>query len=342
VRPDEDRSDSLSPAARARVEVAVVVPVFEGAATLAGVVAEVRAAFRDRALQIVLVDDGSTDGSAEVCARLASEDPETITCVRLSRNFGEHSAVLAGLRYARGEVALVLDDDGQNPPAEGRRLVDELLRTGLDVVYGRYRVKRHSPWRNLGSRFHDAVANRLLGKPRGLYLSSFKAMNRFVVDQLVRAKSGRPYLDGLILRVTRRLGQLEVEHRGGPPSSYTFGKLAGLWLDMIVGSSLAPLRAAAVLGFATAGATLPLMVATVVDKLFVNPDVTVGVPTVLLTIVFFAGVQLVILGTLGEYLGRLFLDQGGAPQSVVRSVEGLGAEEPPAAGGAREPTAVPR
>jgi undecaprenyl-phosphate 4-deoxy-4-formamido-L-arabinose transferase len=301
-------------------ELSFVIPVFDGAATLRAVVAEIGASFVDLAIEIVLVDDGSADESARVCAELVEELPDRVVFVQLSRNFGEHNAVLAGLAHATGAYAVVLDDDGQNPPAEARRLYDEIRRTGLDVVYGRYRVKQHGLFRNLGSRFNDLVANRMLKKPRGLYLSSFKILDRFLIDQVVRYRGARPYLDGLILRSTRSIGQVTVEHRGGPPSSYTLRKLAALWLNMFVNFSVLPLRVASLLGLFISLVTAPLMVAILLDKLYLNPSLTVGIPTVLLTVVFFSGVQLLILGAIGEYLGRLFLDQGGAPQYLVRSV----------------------
>ena len=246
--------------------------------------------------------------------------PGALTFVHLARNFGEHNAVLAGLHRASGRVVAILDDDGQNPPEEIRRMVDALVQGGYDVVYGRYEVKRHGFFRNLGSRFNDRVANWMLKKPRDLYLSSFKVMNRFLVDEVRRYNGAFPYLDGLILRTTRNIGQVDVEHRERADSSsnYTIRKLFLLWLDMFLNFSILPLRISAALGAVTSISSLFLLGLIVIDKLYVNPEVSVGIPTVLVTVVFFAGVQLFILGAVGEYLGRIFLDQSGTPQFVVR------------------------
>ncbi len=196
------------------VELSFVIPVFNAAATIGPVVERIHALYDDLAFEIVLVNDGSTDDSEQACPTLAARYPATVVFLHLARNFGEHNAVLAGLNHARGRYVAILDDDGQNPPEEVRRAAStRSVDSGHDVVYGRYRVKHHAPWRNLGSRFNDHVANVMLRKPRDLYLSSFKIINRFIVDEVTRYKGAFPYIDGLILRTTRNIGQVDVEHR---------------------------------------------------------------------------------------------------------------------------------
>jgi glycosyltransferase involved in cell wall biosynthesis len=303
------------------IELSFVIPVYNAETTIGPVVERIHELYRDLPIEVVLVDDGSTDGSEHACAALLERFPRTVVFLHLARNFGEHGAVLAGLNHARGRYVAILDDDGQNPPEEVRTLYRAIADGGQDVVYGRYRVKRHDVWRNLGSRFHDRVANVMLRKPPDLYLSSFKILNRFTVDEITRYKGAFPYIDGLILRTTRSLGQVEVSHRSAEgPSTYTLRKLVHLWLNMFLNFSITPLRISALLGVATSMVSLLLLVAIVVDKLYVNPNVTHGLPTVLVVVTLFAGVQLVILGTIGEYLGRLFLDHSSAPQFVVRYV----------------------
>jgi undecaprenyl-phosphate 4-deoxy-4-formamido-L-arabinose transferase len=310
------------------VELSFVIPVFNAETTIGAVVERIHELYRDLAIEVVLVDDGSTDGSERACNALVERYPDTLVFLHLARNFGEHGAVLAGLNHARGRYVVILDDDGQNPPEEVRTLYRAIVDGGQDVVYGRYRVKRHDLWRNVGSRFHDRVANVILRKPPELYLSSFKILNRFTVDQITRYRGAFPYIDGLILRTTRSLGQVEVSHRSAEgPSTYTLRKLVHLWLNMFLNFSITPLRISALLGVATSMVSLLLLVAIVVDKLYVNPTLTHGLPTVLVVVTLFAGVQLVILGTIGEYLGRLFLDHSRAPQFVVRYLR-RGGERP--------------
>jgi undecaprenyl-phosphate 4-deoxy-4-formamido-L-arabinose transferase len=305
------------------VELSFVIPVYNGSRTIGAVVEQIHRLYRDLRIEVVLVNDGSTDDSERVCTELLEDYPRTLVFLHLARNFGEHAAVLAGMSQTTGAHVAVLDDDGQNPPEEVRRLYEEIKSKGFDVVYGRYRTKQHGWLRNAGSRFNDRMATLMLRKPPELYLSSFKVLNRFTVDEILRYNGAFPYIDGLILRATANLGQLDVEHRerrdGG--SNYTPRKLLRLWLNMFLNFSIAPLRFSALLGIFTALVSLVLLVAIVVDKLYVNPEVSRGLPTVLVVVTFFAGVQLVILGTIGEYLGRLFLDHSNSPQFVVRYVK---------------------
>ena len=307
-----------------QVELSFVIPVFNGSRTISGVVEQIHQLYADLSVEVVLVNDGSADDSERTCRALHEKYPDSVVFVHLARNFGEHNAVLAGLNHSSGAFVAVLDDDGQNPPAEIRLMYDAIRERNADVVYGRYRVKQHSGFRNLGSRFNDKMANIMLNKPKDLYLSSFKVMNRFTVDEITRYSGPFPYIDGLILRATSNLTQVDVEHkeRDDAHSNYTLRKLFMLWLNMFVNFSILPLRLSATLGFVTSLSSLVLMASFVIEKLFIHPDIAVGIPSILVTIVFFAGVQLVILGTVGEYLGRMFLDQSGSPQFVVRYVKG--------------------
>ena len=174
-----------------------------------------------------------------------------VTLVQLSRNFGEHNAVFSGLCHSTGQHVAVLDDDGQNPPEEISRMLAELKRTDSDVVYGHYIIKQHSPLRNLGSRFNNQIATAMLGKPNDLYLSSFKVMNRFLVDEITKYTGPFPYIDGLIYRTTRRISQIPVEHRANPhgPSRYNFRALVRLGLNVLLNFSIKPLRLAVYAGF---------------------------------------------------------------------------------------------
>ncbi|MCC6511957.1 MAG: glycosyltransferase [Pirellulaceae bacterium] len=313
-------SSSASHSVNGAIEISVVIPVYNGADSIASVVARVQQTFVGRSLEIVLVDDGSHDNSAAVCAQLCGQGVTTF--VRLSRNFGEHNAVLAGLAQTRGAMIAVLDDDAQNPPEELPRLFDELVRQNLDVVYGRYVQRKHSWSRQLGSWFNDRMANIMLGKPRDLYLSSFKVMNRFIVDQILAYRGPYPYIDGLICRVSRRLGQLPVQHapRAAGRSNYTLTRLIRLWLNMFMGFSILPLRVTSLLGLTISATSVLWLLLILIDKLWFTPHVTTGIPTVLACLVLFSGVQLMVMGMIGEYVGRMFLSSNGQPQYVVRDV----------------------
>ena len=303
-------------------ELSLVIPVYNGSRTIGPVVEQITKIFGSTSFEVVLVNDGSKDDSENVCAELAQKFPQNITFVHLSRNFGEHSAVLAGFAESRGRYIAVLDDDGQNPPEEIVRMLDELKRKNYDVVYGHYIEKRHSWFRNLGSQFNDRIATFMLHKPRDLYLSSFKVLNRFVANEITKYRGPYPYADGLIYRVTTNIGQIPVEHRPSPggQSRYTLRRLIRLWLNMFLNFSIKPLRLSIYVGLLTSCLSVIALIAIVIDRLWITPNVTLGIPTVLGTIVLLAGIQLMILGLVGEYLGRLYLDQTGTPQYVVRYV----------------------
>ena len=305
-----------------------VIPVYYGSATIGDVVARIARSFESVDFEVVLVNDGSRDASEETCRNLVGAYPGVVHFVHLARNFGEHNAVLAGLRQSSGQTVAILDDDGQNPPEEIWRLWEHLKEHHFDVVYGRYLEKRHHWFRNLGSQLNDRMATLMLKKPAEIYLSSFKVINRFLVNEIVGYRGPFPYIDGLIFRTTNNIGQVDVEHRDriAGTSGYTLTKLVKLWLNMFLGFSIAPLRLSIVVGLAASLASLLLLIGIVFDKVWINPGVPVGIPTVLTCISLFAGVQMMMLGMVGEYVGRIFLEQNGMPQGVVRYVYSLPAQ----------------
>jgi undecaprenyl-phosphate 4-deoxy-4-formamido-L-arabinose transferase len=238
-----------------------------------------------------------------------------------ARNFGEHNAVLTGWRHARGAYLVNLDDDGQNPPAEAVRLWQEAKTKGLDVVYGHYEEKQHEAWRNLGSWFTNRMTDWALDKPAGFYLSSFRCVSAFVAQQVVGYAGPYPYIDGLVLQVTQRIGSIPVRHetRKAGASTYTLGKLVRLWMSAWVNFSVLPLRVATVLGLLVAG--LGVVAMGTIGWLWlkgIGPQYGWG--WTMSALLIFSGTQLVMLGLIGEYLGRMFLTINQRPQAVVREV----------------------
>lgn len=313
-------------------KLSVVVPVYRGAETITELVERLGEELRPSYdFEIVLVEDCSPDNSRDVMQGLA-ERHAWVVCLHLSRNFGEHNAVLAGLNHARGDFVVIMDDDLQNPPSEVRRLVAE-LEAGYDVCYSRYERKQHHWFRNLGSMLNDRVANVMLGKPRNLYLSSFKALSRFVVDEIVKFDGPFPYIDGLILRTTRNIKAVTVEHhaRAHGSSGYTLTKLVRLWVNMFTSFSILPLRFSSLLGLLVAGAGVVLAIVFAVERLR-HPELPIGWASMMVTLLLVSGVQLFALGMLGEYLGRMFLKIGGEPQFVIRETRNLGAASQDASG----------
>jgi glycosyltransferase involved in cell wall biosynthesis len=308
----------------------IIIPVYRGEKTIGPLVLALADCFEGICpLEIVLVNDGSPDNSAAVCRGLAKR-MDFVKFLNLSRNFGEHNAVMAGLNFCTGDYVVIMDDDFQNPPTEVAKLLDEIQK-GYDVVYSYYAVKRHPFLRNLGSRVNNYFAVLLLDKPRDLYLSSFKIVSRFVVDELIKYDGPYPYIDGLVLRITRNCSRVLVEHdaRREGRSGYTPRKLVSLYLNMFTNFSILPLRLASYAGLATSLIGLILAAMFVVEKLR-NPEVPAGWTSVIVSLFILGGIQLFALGMIGEYLGRLFLKDNGRPQFVVR--EQLNCERPPRQG----------
>jgi undecaprenyl-phosphate 4-deoxy-4-formamido-L-arabinose transferase len=299
-----------------------VIPLYRSSETIAAVVRDIEALTIEGGHEIILVNDGSEDRTGEVCRAIVAKARIPITLVEHARNYGEHNAVLTGWRHARGVHIVNLDDDGQNPPAEAVRLWQEAVRTGLDVIFGHYKEKQHSFFRNLGSRFTTRMTDWALDKPQGFYLSSFRCVTKFVADEVARYAGPYPYIDGLLLQVTQRIGSIEVRHepRRAGQSTYTLRRLIRLWLSAWINFSVLPLRVATVLGLVTAIAGLAALVVVFLLWLRdVGPDEH-GWGWIMATQLVFSGTQLLLLGLIGEYIGRMFLTISQRPQAVVRAV----------------------
>ncbi len=299
------------------MKLSVCIPVYNGAESIEKLVYSVIRELRRYKLEIILVNDGSSDASEEICERLARKN-RPVTFISLRRNFGEHNAVMCALNYAGGDFAAIIDDDFQNPPGEIIKLVEEAAK-GFDVVYSRYEKKRHHLFRNLGSRFNNIVSTWLLNKPKDLYLSSFKVIKQDVIREIIKYKGPFPYIDGLILRVTDNISSVTVEHsdRQAGKSGYTLKKLISLWLNMFINFSIKPLRVFTGFGIALSCLGFILIILAVIEKLF-YPGTPVGWTFLVIVILLFSGVQLTFLGLIGEYIGKQYLDINKTPQWTIK------------------------
>lgn len=306
-------------------KVSVVIPVYNSEITIERLVDHVVDTLSPKypEIEIILSNDGSPDNSHECALRAHNKYPNIVRYIHLARNFTEHNAVMAGLNYVTGDCVAIIDDDFQNPPSEVIKLVEK-LKEGYDVVYSYYDEKKHHWFRNFGSKFNDWFATKLLKKPKGLYLSSFKVMHISLVKNVIKYTGPYPYIDGILLQSTNRIGTQLVEHetREEGKSNYNLYKLIKLWLNMFTGFSIVPLRVASLIGLIMSAIT-PLLIlfyvlSYITGGVFVKQVIPPGWASLIILVNFFGGLQLLVLGVMGEYIGRLFLTTNQSPQFVVR------------------------
>ena len=269
--------------------------------------------------EIVLVNDYSSDNSHSECLKLYNAHKEKVKYLALAKNFGEHNAVMAGLNRTTGDFTIIMDDDFQNPIEEVIKLIDYSANNDFDVVYTCYDEKKHNIWRNLGSKLNNYMATTLLKKPKHLYLSSFKCMNKFLVSEIIKYDLPYPYIDGLILRSTANIGTLKVNHekRQEGKSGYTLIKLIKLWSNMFTSFSVIPLRISIFIGVLFAFTGFLFAVYSIFEH-FIVSNLPPGFSLTITAIFIFAGIQLISLGMIGEYIGRIFISQNKQPQYTIR------------------------
>ncbi|MDE7231494.1 MAG: glycosyltransferase family 2 protein [Lachnospiraceae bacterium] len=300
--------------------ISFVIPCYRSAQSIDGVVEEIEAAMKELPAyryEIILVNDASPDDTFDVIKALCGANRH-ICGVNLARNFGQHAALMAGFAYVRGDIVVCLDDDGQTPPKEVGKLLAG-IEAGSDVVYAKYVHKQHSGFRNFGSKINELMTRVMLGKPKDLYISSYFAAKRFVIEEMLRYQNPYPYVIGLVLRTTKKITNVEVTHREREigTSGYTMGKLLGLWFNGFTAFSVKPLRIATVAGVLSACMGFAYGIYTIIKK-FLNPNVVVGFSALMAALVFFCGLILLMLGIIGEYLGRIYISLNNSPQYVIR------------------------
>ena len=298
----------------------MVVPVFRSAGTLDELVNRVGLALVGQEYEVVLVDDGSGDGTWQVAERLATLVPQ-VRALRLGRNAGQHAALLAGVRAARFPVVVTIDDDLQNPPEEIPRLVDALDLNNVDVVYGVPASVAQVGWRRGSGWLIRRLMKSVLGVDEVSNMSSFRAFRTSLRDAFdVRLGPGVS-LDALLAWGTARFSWLEVRHdeRTQGTSNYSLRRLWHFAIDTVTGYTTVPLRATSSLGFITAGVGLLLMVIFVLIP-FARGISVQGFPFLASTIILFAGIQLVTLGVIGEYLARMHFRIMNKPEYVVAEI----------------------
>lgn len=307
-----------------RTKLSFIIPCYRSEETLPHVVAEIQKTMTQLEkyhYEIILVNDCSPDNTFETIRKLCAEN-ENITGISLAKNFGQHAALMAGFRKADGDLMVCLDDDGQTPACEVSKLLDA-IEQGADVVYAKYNHKQHSVFRNFGSKVNELMTRVMLGKPKNLYVSSYFVAKRFVVDEMIRYENAFPYVIGLVLRTTKNIVNVDINHRERElgTSGYTLKKLLTLWFNGFTAFSVKPLRIATATGAACAAFGFLYAIYTVIKKIFIRPpELVTGFSALMSAVMFMGGMLMLMVGLAGEYIGRMYITMNNSPQYVVREV----------------------
>ena len=301
--------------------ISIIIPVFNSENTIEILVNNiVQTLGENYKFEIILINDSSKDNTEEKCKKLV-EKYMSVVLYSLAKNFGEHNAVMAGLNKCSGDYAIIMDDDLQYSADS----LLELIRFGMkeknnfDVVYTYYDKMKYNFFRNFGRKFNDLIANLLLDKPKFLYLSSFKLINRFLITEIIKYRSPFTYIDGIILGITNKIGRVKVVHnqRSHGKSGYTIRKLLQVWSSMFTGFSVVPLRLSLILGSMLSILGFIFALLTFIERIIDN-TVPSGYATLIIVVTIFSGAILIALGLLGEYVGRIFVSLNKKPQFIIR------------------------
>ena len=300
-------------------KISFVIPCYRSEKTLGAVVEEIRKTVGEGEYEIILVNDCSPDGTIDTIKALAECDSHVIG-VDLAKNFGQHAALMAGFRQVSGDVVVCLDDDGQTPADEVGRLLEK-IDGGYDAVYASYENKKHSGFRNWGSNLNKKMTEIMLGKPRELYISSYFAVKRFIMDEMLHYEGCYPYVIGLVLRSTKNICNVPVAHREREvgSSGYTLSKLINLWMNGFTSFSVKPLRLANYIGCISAVCGFIYMIVIIIRH-FALGTAPLGWSSTTALLLLIGGIILVVLGMMGEYIGRIYMCINATPQYLVREI----------------------
>lgn len=298
-------------------KISIVVPVYNSEDCLFALntaFEKAMQAFED--YELILVNDKSTDGSWKIIKQICSLNKKAIG-INLRKNFGQDSALLAGLRNCSGAWVVIMDDDLQHSPSDIVTLYTA-CKEGHDVCYARFTGKKQRIWKNLGSWLNGKLSEKLLNKPHDIYLSPFKIIKKEVVDEVVKFPGPFPYIDATILGITSNLTQVEIMHypRFKGKGNYDFLRSALVFVKHATNYSIYPLRVVSVVGFCSALLSF-LLGAFYVIQYFTSRNRVEGWITLVILLLFFGGMILMSLGLIGEYVGRSFLSINGKAQYIV-------------------------
>jgi polyisoprenyl-phosphate glycosyltransferase len=300
--------------------ISVVIPVYKAESCLQELYNRLKATLEPvtKDFEIIMVEDCGGDGSWEIMKTIRETDSR-VKIIQLMRNFGQHNALMCGFQFVSGEYVVTLDDDLQNPPEEIPKLLNK-IEEGYDIVYGIYTSKQHNLFRNLGSSMIQFFYKKVFSIEGNL--TAFRIVKKKVLQEILRYDKNYVFIDGLLAWVTKNIGYREIKHdlRTHGRSGYSFKKLFTLSMNMITNFSILPLQISSVLGFLFAILGFLMALYFFIKKIIFNVPVA-GYTSLIIAITIFAGMQLLTLGLIGEYVGRIHLNINVKPQYIIKEVK---------------------
>lgn len=302
------------------IEISIIIPVYNSSEIIIELHQRISQALQDRySYEIIFVNDCSKDDSWQKISALAKQY-RSITGVNLRKNSGQDNALLAGLRLSKGNYCVIMDDDLQHDPNDILKLYAE-CKKGYDVCFANFTSRKQNAVKNIGSNVNGKMAEILISKPKGIYLSPYKIINRSTVNEIAKFAGPYPYIDGIILTITQNFAQIDAEHqtRLKGKSNYTFSKSVSVFMKLFTGFSVIPLRMATITGFIATLVGFLLSLKYLYDY-FIAKNFIEGWTTVVVLIIFFGGLILTTLGIIGEYIGRMYLTLNNKPQYSISEI----------------------
>jgi len=296
----------------------IVIPVYNSEETIEIVLRKIEENLLSKInYEVILVNDGSTDNSYEKCREISKKN-NFVKFINLSKNFGQHNAILAGLHFVEGDYIIFMDDDLQTQPEEIWKLINK-MKEGYDVVYAKYINKQHGKFKMFGSKINDIMANIFLKKPRNINITSYFIIKKYLANEIINYTGPYPYLGGLIFRSTDNVGTVNIVHgkREYGKSNYNFLSMLRLWLNGFTSFSVIPLRVSFFIGMICSSVGFISSLFLIIRKI-TDPQIVLGWTSIIIAILLFSGIQLILIGLVGEYVGRIFLSQNKQPQYVIK------------------------
>ena len=300
--------------------ISFVIPCYGSEKTIKPVIDEIRLMLSENIeydYEIIPVNDCSPDNVWEVLVKLAIED-KRIKPVHLTKNMNRPGAVMAGLNLAKGTIVVIMDDDGQCPMDKLYDLL-EPLKQGYDVSIADYPKREQTLFKDFGTIINKKMTEWIIDKPKNIQFTNFIALKKYIVDEIIKYNNPYPYLTGLILRSTSKIQNVKMEERLRLEgiTTFTFIKMLRLWINGLTAFSIKPLRVSSLLGFLCAGVGGFFGVIIILRKIY-RPDINEGWSSIIALIMFIGGLIMLMLGMMGEYLGRIYISINQSPQFIIR------------------------